>query len=99
MSQTVFNDPTPLRYAADEGDIAEISLDIGRASNDFKGAFEAEILNESFNGCSLRIPLTDQLQVATECVCRVGKLAPIRAIVIRRKPSQQGGLELGFRYR
>ena len=50
------------------------------------------------NGCGLVLHTVPRLQVGERCVIKLGKLAPLRAIVRWRKPLEEDLLRIGFEF-
>lgn len=96
MTQVVFPSAPSVRYPADSGSRAEICLNL--EAEDFSADIVAEIINESYSGCSVTLVEPDALSEGARVVCRVGPLAPLQAEVIWCRVGESGRLEAGLRY-
>ena len=86
----------PTRFKPDAGAFAQIALHL--ETSDFEADITAEIENESYGGCGLIVPETEELQIGDTCLAKVGYLKPMKATVVWRSHDNDGRLEIGLQY-
>ncbi len=97
MTQVVFPEAPSIRYQPEPDSRALICLD--PEASEFVCDLTAEIVNESYTGCSVTMPATDRLEAGAEVTCRVGTLAATRAEVIWCRRIDDGErIEAGLQY-
>lgn len=94
--QVVFPEVPNVRYEAESDSQALICLDPGAET--FSADLVAEILNESYSGCSVSLAPGDALTQGSLVICRVGTLAPLRAEVVWCRAAENDQVEAGLRY-
>jgi hypothetical protein len=96
MTQVVFPSSPSVRYKADPDSRALICLN--PEAETFTADLVAEIVNESYTGCSVTLEASDHLEQGARIICQIGPLAPIRAQVIWCREGEKGRVEAGLQY-
>ena len=68
---------TSRRFPPDEGTIAWIDPNVQGDKRDFKPTIAALVTDESLQGCGIVVLSRDHIGLDTECMIRVGGLAPL----------------------
>jgi hypothetical protein len=96
--KTAFKKRSAIRFTPDLGTIAQLELLNLKKVQNFGTEITALVLEESYRGCGLALPLSEALQVGDKVKVRIGAGAPLLAEVRWRTELDSQIMRIGLMY-